>query len=1045
MASTIKGLNVKIGAETTGLTAALKDVNTQSTNIAKELKKVETGLKFNPKDTTLLAQKQKLLGDQVATTREKLDKLKLAEADVQKQFENGDIGEEQYRAFQREVVETESKLEHYETQLKEVKETQRLAGSSAEDMGKKLSAAGDKMKTVGKNMSMYVTAPIAGLAVIASKIGIDFEKAMSEVQSVSGATAEELNTLEDAARDAGATTNKSATEAADALKYMGLAGWDVKESQEALMPVLKLSSAANMDLGTASDLVTDSMSALGLEVDDLDNYLDVMAQTSRNSNTSVEQLGEAFVTSGGKLKALKISASDGAVALGLLANNGIKGSEAGKGLSSILTNLTAPVGRAKIALEELNVSAFDSNGEFIGIQETLQLVEDATEGMTDEQKNLYASMIAGKEQTKTYNALISGLDGGFEDLTGSVEGADGALEEMYETSTDNTLGAIEELKSAVQELALKVFDNLKPAFEKITKVLKDVTDKFNAMTPEGQKVALVVAGIAAATGPLLVIFGTMSSSIGSIISLFAKFTAASKVATTATVAQGSAIGATSLATKVATLAQAAFNAVLALNPIMLAVMALGAMVAVLAIASLKTKELSEDEKEFNTEIKEANQNMTDYNSTMGDLADARKEAISDGVGELNYYQNLNTELDTLVDKNGNVKKGYEDRANFIVTTLNEALGFEIEMNNGVITSYEGISQSIDDLIEKKKAQIILNSYEAEYTAAVKDHQKSIEDAALAYQVFQTAQKEYDEAAKTSTTIMGGGNDALREKKEALDIASDTYDDYTEREVNNGNIINDFETLSTEIAKGNYQTVTDSAGKLGEALVDLSELDIKELNKRKEKLKNYVDESERTYEDTGNELFRIAAEKGQEQLDLVETQLSERASTVSNNTSIQDGFKKVGENSTKEIKTNMNKGAVEFGNGIDLMKGKTNFTWDLPSLKMPSIYTSGKFGLNPITAPKFGIKWNAEGGIFTRPTVIPTMSGLQGFAEPSTGGEAILPLNRLSGIIADAMSQFGGGGDTIVIKEMVVRDDTDIDKIARKLDNLRVQKMRGGRI
>lgn len=1041
MASTIKGLNVKIGAETTGLTAALKEVNSQSSNIAKELRKVETGLKFNPKDTTLLAQKQKLLGDQVATTREKLEKLKLAEADVQKQFENGDIGEEQYRAFQREVVETESKLEHYEAQLKEVEQQQKLAGSSAKAMGEKLSAAGDKMKSVGKNMSRYVTAPIMGLGVIAGKIGIDFEKAMSEVQSVSGASATELQGLEKAARDAGATTNKSATESAEALKYMALAGWDVTTSQKALLPVLKLSSAANMDLGKASDLVTDSMSALGIEVDGLDNYLDVMAQTSRNSNTSVEQLGEAFVTSGGKLKTLKISAADGAVALGILANNGIKGSEAGKGLSAILTNLTAPTGAAKKALDKLNVSAFNSKGEFIGIQETFKLVDEATKDMTDEQKNLYTSMIAGKNHSKTFSALMSGLGGDFEDLSGSVKGADGALEEMYKTSTDNTLGALQELKSAAEELALKVFDNLKPAFEKITKVLKNVTDKFNEMSPAGQKVALAVAGIAAATGPLLIVTGTLASALGSMLSLYSKYAAASSIATTATVAQGGAITATTLATKIATLATGAFNAVLALSPLTITIAALGAMIGVLAIASIKTKELSDEEIEYNKELKDANKNMTDYNATMGDLAETREEAIADGVGELNYYQNLNDELSTLVDKNGKVKKGYEARANFIIGTLNEALGLEIEMNGGVISSYEEISKSIDNVIEKKKAQIILNSHEAEYTEAVKNQKTAIENVALAKTDMLNAQKEYTDYMTEYGDVSSGKYAVLQAE---VGITEGAYNKFKDTAIENGNIINNFETLSAEMAEGNYDKVISSAGKLADSYVDLSEMDIKQLNKRKGKLEGYVAASKMLYEQTGDEQYRVQAESYQEQLDQVNTHLGKMTSTVSGNTSIKNGFRKVGKDSTGEIKGNMGDGVSEFAKGIELMKGKTQFAWQLPRLKVPRITSSGKFSLNPVSAPSFGINWNAEGGIFTRPTVIPTMAGLQGFAEQRTGGEAILPLNRLSGIIADAMSQYGGGGDTIVIKEMVVRDETDIDKIARKLDNLRVQKMRGGR-
>ncbi|NMA48672.1 MAG: phage tail tape measure protein, partial [Tissierellia bacterium] len=189
-------------------------------------------------------------------------------------------------------------------------------------------SVGKKMSDVGGSLTKKVTLPIVGVGAAASKLGIDFDASMSEVQAVTGATAEEMEVLEKAARDAGATTNKSAKDAADGLKYMGLAGWSVEESQRALMPMLKLSSAGNMELGRTSDLVTDSMSALGLGIDDIDSYLDILAQTSRNSNTDIDALGEAFVQVGGRLNLLGVDTSEAAVALGILGDNGIKGSEA---------------------------------------------------------------------------------------------------------------------------------------------------------------------------------------------------------------------------------------------------------------------------------------------------------------------------------------------------------------------------------------------------------------------------------------------------------------------------------------------------------------------------------------------------------------------------------------------------------------------------------------------------------------------------------------------------------------------------------------------
>lgn len=524
MASTrnIRGISIEIGGDTTKLENSLKTVYQKSTDLTRELRSVDRALKFNPKNVELTSQKQKVLTEQVDNTRKRLNELKSAQADVTRQYEAGEIDAGQYRAFQRELIETESILKTYERQLSEVSDTHKKVGKAMEEVGGKMQDVGKKITDVGGEMTKKLTLPILGVGIAAGKLGIDFEKSMSEVQAVTGASAEEMEVLEKAARDAGATTDKSARDAADALQYMGLAGWSVTDSQEALMPILKLSSAANMELGRTSDLVTDTMSVLGLEIDDLEGYLDVLAQTSRNSNTDVDQLGESFLVVGGKLTQLGVDVEDGAVALGLLADNGIKGSEAGRGLNAILTNLTAPTGRAKEALEELGISAFDSNGEFIGIEETLQLVADSTEDMTQEQQNMYLSMIAGKEHGKTLNALMGELGGGFDNLSGKVSGADGALEEMYDTATDNTMGAINNLRSAVEELGLKIFDNLQPAIEKAVEFTQKLTDKFNALTPEQQETIVQIGLMVAAIGPVLIVFGKMISVVGSTIAIGGK-------------------------------------------------------------------------------------------------------------------------------------------------------------------------------------------------------------------------------------------------------------------------------------------------------------------------------------------------------------------------------------------------------------------------------------------------------------------------------------------------------------------------------------------
>lgn len=518
----IKGITIEIDGETKGLNKALEDVNKRSRDIQRELKQVDRLLKFNPGNTELIAQKQKLLGEQVEATREKLNRLKAAQDEVTEAFKRGEISEEQYRAFQRELIETESKLKHLESQLEKTQSKWDKFGEKAAHVGERMKRAGDKMQDVGKSLTTKVTAPLTGIAAAAIKVGTDFETSMSHVAAVSGATGEDLERLKAKAREMGATTNKSASEAADAMGYMALAGWDTQQMLAGIEPMLKLSSAGNIDLARTADLVTDSMSALGVEINELDAYLDVMAKTAQSSNTDIDQLGEAFITAGGKLRDLGIDFKEGAIALGLMANAGIKGSEAGRGLSAILTNLTAPTGQAKKALEELGISVFDTNGEFIGIEQALKKVDGALSGMTQEQQAMYKSMIAGKEHAKTFSALMNALGDDYDNLREEVEGANGALDEMYEIMTDNLKGRWDEFKSALEEAGIAIFNNLQPALETVLGFLKTLVDMFNALPGPVQGFIVVIGGLAAAIGPLLTVLGFMVSNIGALLTAVPK-------------------------------------------------------------------------------------------------------------------------------------------------------------------------------------------------------------------------------------------------------------------------------------------------------------------------------------------------------------------------------------------------------------------------------------------------------------------------------------------------------------------------------------------
>ena len=316
MAGRIQGITVEIGGDTTKLQTALKGVNSEIKNTQSQLKDVDRLLKLDPGNTELLAQKHRLLGDAVKETKEKLETLKTAAEQAEQALKEGAITQDQYDGLQREIAETEAKLKSLEEQ----------ANQSATAL-QNIAAKGEKLKTVGDNISnvgtklLPVTGAVTALGTVAVKTAADFDIAMSKVAAVSGATGSELDTLRDKAREMGAKTKFSASEAAEAMNYMAMAGWKTEDMLAGIEGVMNLAAASGEDLATTSDIVTDALTAA-----DSGHFADILAAASSNANTNVSMMGETFKYCAPIAGALGFSAEDTAEAIGLMANAGIKGS-----------------------------------------------------------------------------------------------------------------------------------------------------------------------------------------------------------------------------------------------------------------------------------------------------------------------------------------------------------------------------------------------------------------------------------------------------------------------------------------------------------------------------------------------------------------------------------------------------------------------------------------------------------------------------------------------------------------------------------------------
>lgn len=341
---------------------------------------------------------------------------------------------------------------------------------------------------------------LGAFAVSSIKVGADFDKSMSQVAATMGYTVDELHTegskaqknyksLEKTARDLGKTTAFSAQEAAEGLNYMALAGYGVKKSQRMLPQVLNLAAAGNMDLANASDMVTDAQSALGLSTKDTEKMIDQMAKTSSKTNTSVSQLGSAFLTVGGTAKMMKSdtesaehATAEMSAALGVLANSGIKGSEGGTALRNVLQGITGS--KFDKTFKQLGVEAYDASGQLRDLPDIFADMNKAMEGMTTEEKNDIISKTFNVRDLKSVNALLAQTPEKWDELTKSIMDSEGAAGEMAKTQLDNLSGDVTILKSAFSELQITVSDldhgALRTFVQGATEGINMLTDVLNA-------------------------------------------------------------------------------------------------------------------------------------------------------------------------------------------------------------------------------------------------------------------------------------------------------------------------------------------------------------------------------------------------------------------------------------------------------------------------------------------------------------------------------------------------------------------------------------
>ena len=421
-AGRIKGITIEIGGDTTKLVSALSRVDSAISKSKQNIRDLDKALKLDPTNVNLIKDRQLELGKEVENTENKVKKEKAALEELnQKLDQPWDIDHAaEFEANARAAEDLKLQIDLDEAELKQLKEEAKSAasvmGSVFQAVGEKIQGIGDKISSIGKDLSTKITLPITAGFAAAIKTTGDFDASMSKVQATSGATAGDMELLREKAKEMGETTKFSASESADALNYMAMAGWKTEDMLNGIAGIMNLAAASGEELGTTSDIVTDALTAFGMQADESGRFADILASAASNANTNVSMMGESFKYVAPVAGAMGYSAEDVAVALGLMANAGIKADMAGTSLRNMMQRMAKPTKESANAMERLGIELYDEEGKMYSFREIME--------------QLRTSMTNINMPLEDYNNALDILDMQLADGTLTQKKYESALEEL---------------------------------------------------------------------------------------------------------------------------------------------------------------------------------------------------------------------------------------------------------------------------------------------------------------------------------------------------------------------------------------------------------------------------------------------------------------------------------------------------------------------------------------------------------------------------------------------------------------------------------------
>ncbi len=866
----------------------LQDINIEMNKNYNQFKLTQSQWDKSTKSTEKLKAQQEYLGNAIEIQGDKVNVLRRQLEELEN-AENKDITA--IKKKQNELTNAEIKLKNYENQLKDVTGQLNNSGKAWEENGKKVEKFGKSIEEAGKKVAGLSTVATAGLAGTVA-IAANFEDSMRQVAATMGITAEEISNgseaytiLENAAKECGEKTKYSASEAAEALNYLALAGYDAQKSAETLPKILNLAAAGNLDLATASDMVTDAMSALSMETKDVDKYIDEMAKTSQKSNTSVAQLGEATLTCAGNVKNAHMSIETMNAELGILADNGLKGAEGGTALRNIIVSLTSPTDKAAETLKKLGVNVYDNKGNIRDFNDILTDLNSKLNKLNDEKRSNALSDIFNKNDLKAAQYLLDGTTGRFQELTNELKNSNGAAQDMADTMNSSLKGQLTLVKSQLEGIAIKLGNKLMPIVKDCVNKISDLATWFSNLNDKQAETVLLITGIVAAAGPLLTIVGKLTSSIGGTI----------KAIGTARQAIGVMKG---TITSTSTAVSGLVNIFSTITPVV-AVAAIGAVTN--ALLEFETKE-----EEVSKKTEESRDSLEKQTDSWNKLTEAAKEYISNNSTEIIELQNLRDELSKITDENGKVKAGYENRAKFITDKLEEATGKEIELNDGVIQSYEEIQKAIDDTIRKKEAELLLSAYQNNYAAALKERAAAVQNLAnLQDELNQKLDKQKEIKDKLDKQKIPSSDllESYSKVSEEIDKLNGDIANANQKVSEYGYTILSYSDLEAATASGNAEKIDEALRKINASYDDAKKVAEQSYQEQASSTSKYVSTLKELLQDAQNASDTYREIEIQNELTAQETKLKNLGTSLIEQTNVVNENAPEIVNAWKELATN----------------------------------------------------------------------------------------------------------------------------------------------